>query len=256
MHSSLDLEGGRALVTGGSGAIGAAVVEELACSGVDVVVGYGSDEAGAASAVERAEDHGVDALAVQTDVTDEEAVEQLVERAADSGDLRVLVTCAGVTDPHSISEVTRDALERVLSVNVTGTALVAREAVKHMRTSAGGDGGAVVAVSSVAADLGTVDTTYATAKGGIESFVRALSRELGHEDVRANVVSPGLVDTPMNDAIIEHLEKQRFRGHETVDTLLDRYEATPAEVAAAVRFLVEHGFITGEVLHVDGGMSL
>lgn len=253
MNMNPDSTNSRALVTGGSGAIGAAVVENLARYGWDVVIGYRSNKEGAVDVVERAEQHGVDAQTVRADVTDEEAVQRLVECAVGGGDLRALVTCAGVTDPHSISEVTDETLEHILSINVTGTALVAREAVEHMRTR---EGGVVVAVSSVAAELGTVDTTYATAKGGIESFVRALARELGHEGVRANIVSPGPVDTPMNDAIVEHLEQQRFRGHETVDTLLDRYEATPEEVADAVRFLIEHKFITGEVLHIDGGMSL
>ncbi|MFB6309249.1 MAG: SDR family NAD(P)-dependent oxidoreductase [Haloarculaceae archaeon] len=248
----MDLADSVALVTGGSGAIGQAVAEELARAGASVAVGYHSDEEGAQRAVERAEAHGVTARALQADVTDEDAAAGLVEQAAAMGDLRALVVCAGVTDPHAIEDLDAETLDRVLSVNVTGAANVARPAVEQFR----GKGGAVVAVSSVAADLGTVDATYATAKAGLQGFVRALARELGPEGVRANVVAPGPVDTPMNDRIVEFLEAQRFRGHDTVDTLLDRYEAQPEEVAEAVRFLVTHEFITGEILRVDGGLSL
>jgi 3-oxoacyl-[acyl-carrier protein] reductase len=113
-----------------------------------------------------------------------------------------------------------------------------------------------VLVTSVAAEMGTVDAGYATAKAGLHGFVRALARECGADGVRVNAVVPGPVESPMNDDVLEHLETTRFRGHRTVDTLLDRYEAQPEEVAAAVRFLATQAFVTGEFLHVDGGMSL
>ncbi|MFB6074755.1 MAG: SDR family NAD(P)-dependent oxidoreductase [Haloarculaceae archaeon] len=252
----MDLAESVALVTGGSGAVGQAVVEELARSGADVTVGYHTDEAGAEAAVEAARAHGVDARAVQADLTDEDDAERLVADAAEQGDLRALVTAAGVTDPGPLADLDAERLERLLAVNVGGTVAVTRAASERMRTGAGGPGGAIVAVSSVAAEMGTVDAGYAAAKGGVDGFVRAVARELGAEGVRANVVAPGPVETPMNDDVVASLEARRFRGHGTVDTLLDRYEATPGEVAAAARFLLSHGFVTGEVLHVDGGMSL
>lgn len=249
----MNLSDRTALVTGGSGAVGRAVVDELAAAGADVTVGYHENDEHAERAVRNAQDHGVDARAVQADVTDPQAVADLVSRADEGSDLGVVVTAAGVTEPTSIEELTPAVLDRVLQVNVTGTASVARAAVERFRA---GDGGAIVAVSSVAAEIGSVDASYATAKGGLHGLVRALARECGADGIRANAVAPGPVDSPMNDRIVESLEDRRFRGHRTVDTLLDRYEATPAEVAEAVRFLAEHEFVTGEVLHVDGGMSL
>lgn len=242
-----------ALVTGGSGVVGSAVVERLAAAGADVTVGYHDDAEGADAAVAAAREHGVEATAVQADLTDEAAAERLIEVADADGDFGVVVSAAGVTAPVPIEEVTADHLERVLSINVTGTANVVRPAVERFRDHGRG---AIVAVSSVAAEMGTVDTTYATAKGGLQGFVRALARECGADGIRANVVAPGPVDSPMNDGIVESLESRRFRGHESVDTLLDRYEATPAEVADAAVFLARNEFVTGEVLHVDGGMSL
>lgn len=249
----MDLSDRSALVTGGSGAVGRAVVAELAAAGADVTVGYHQDRESAEAAAASARERGVVATPVQADVTDAEDVEALVDAANEDDDLGVVVAAAGVTRPTPIEDLTPDILDAVLDVNVTGTATVARAAVERLR---GNDGGAIVAVSSVAAEIGSVDASYATAKGGVHGLIRALARECGPDGIRANAVAPGPVDSPMNDRIVESLEERRFRGHRTVDTLLDRYEATPAEVADAVRFLAEHDFVTGEVLHVDGGMSL
>lgn len=255
----MDIAERTALVTGGSGVVGSAIVERLAAAGADVTVGYHSDRDGAEAAVEAARDHGVEARAVRADLTDEDEAAELVDRADADDDLGVVIAAAGVTEPVPIEDLTAEHLERVLSINLTGTANVLRPAVDRLRSNGRGcDGGAgaVVAVSSVAAEIGSVDASYATAKGGLQGFVRAIARECGADGIRANVVAPGPVDSPMNDAIVEYLEDRRFRGHETVDTLLDRYEATPAEVAEAAVFLARHDFVTGETLRVDGGMSL
>lgn len=252
----MSLADANALVTGGSGAIGRAVVDALADAGADVTVGYRSDEAGARKAVAAAERHGVDARAVAADVTDDADVAALVDRAAAEQPVTVLVNCAGVTDPHALDEFDRESFRRSLVVNVESATAVTHEVVARLREADRETGAAVVNVSSVAAEIGSVDTSYAASKAGIHGLTRALARELGADGVRVNAVAPGPVDTPMNDRIVEFLEEQRFRGHETVDTLLDRYEAQPEEVAAAVRFLAAQEFVTGEILHVDGGMSL
>jgi len=248
----MELPDGSALVTGGSGAIGTAVVEELARGGMDVAVGYHSDAAGGDAAAAVARDHGVAAETVRADVTDPDDAARLVATAGELGALAVVVNSAGVTDPHPIDDLPPETLRESLAVNVEGAVNVARAAVDRLR----GTEGAVVNVSSVAGEIGTVGTSYGTAKAGLLGFTRSLAREVGSDGVRVNAVAPGPVDTPMNDAILEYLEQRRFCGHRTVDSLLDRYEAQPAEVATAVRFLAGHEFVTGEVLHVDGGMSL
>ncbi|WIV65914.1 SDR family NAD(P)-dependent oxidoreductase [Natrialbaceae archaeon AArc-T1-2] len=240
-----------ALVTGGSGAIGRATAEALADDGLNVAVGYFRDESAALESATAVEARGQKATAVQGDVSDRTDASRLVDAALELGPLCTVVNAAGVVDPGSIDDAPT-SLERTLAVNVEGAVNVTAEAIDYLRKTDGN----VVNVASVAATIGSVDTTYATSKAGLLGFTRALAREVGPDGVRVNAVAPGPVDTPMNDVITESLEDRRFRGHHTVDTLLDRYEATPEEVADAVRFVASHEFITGEVLHVDGGMSV
>lgn len=249
----MDLAGTRAVVTGGSGAVGAAVVEEFARAGADLTVAYHTDEAGARDAAERAREHGVAADVAAADLTDPDAAEQLVDGAAAAGEFATLVDCAGSTTLLPVDEATGEALREEFAVNVAALANVCAPAVDHFGERGGG---AVVALASDAGELGTVSAPYAAAKAGVVGYVRALAREVGADGVRVNAVAPGPVDSPMNDEVVESLEERRFRGHRTVDSLLDRYEATPEEVASAVRFLAEHEFVTAEVLHVDGGMNV
>lgn len=240
-----------ALVTGGSGAVGRAVAPMLARSGFNVAIAYYRDKAGASTAAEAVREYGQRATIVQADVRDTEETAALVKQAATLGPVALLVNGAGAVDPGPIDEAP-DSIGELLAVNVEGAINVTTPAIEQLREN----DGSVVNISSVAAVRGTVDTTYATSKAGLVGFTRSLAREVGPDGVRVNAVAPGPVDTPMNDTITDSLEDRRFRGHHTVDTLLDRYEATPEEIASAVRFLATHKFITGEVLHVDGGMAL
>lgn len=239
------------LVTGGSGSIGRAIAPAFAKTGFDVAVAYHRDENGAQTTVEAVEEHGQRAMSIQADISEREEAASVVEHAVELGPVSVVVNAAGTINPGSIEEAPA-AIGQSLAVNVEGAINVTAPAIDHLRR----ENGSVINVSSVAAVSGTVDTTYASAKAGLLGFTRALAREVGPDGIRVNAVAPGPVDTPMNDEIVESLEDRRFRGHHTVDTLLDRYEATPEEVASAVQFLATHEFITGEVLHVDGGMAL
>jgi 3-oxoacyl-[acyl-carrier protein] reductase len=239
------------LVTGGSGSIGRAVALSFAQAGFDVAVAYHRNNDGARKTATTVEDHGQRATVMQADISNREAAAAVVEQAGDLGPLSVVVNAAGTIDPGPIEDAPA-TIRQLLAVNVEGAINVTTPAVERLRRR----NGSVVNVVSAAAVCGTVDTTYATSKAGLLGFTRALAREVGQDGIRVNAVAPGPVDTPMNDAITESLEDRRYRGHHTVETLLDRYEATPEEVASAIRFLAIHEFITGEVLHVDGGMAL
>lgn len=239
------------LVTGASRGIGRATALRLAEEGHDVVVNYRESEEAAREVVEAVEQRGRDAVAVQADVSDSDAVRRMVERAADRGGLDAVVNNAGIVRPALAEETTDEDWAAVLDTNLTGAFYVARAAVPHLRASEGD----LVNVSSIGGTAGTVDASYAASKAGLHGLTRALARELGPDGVQVNAVAPGPVETSLNDAILAHLEATGFRGHENLDTHLPEYATSPETVADAVAYLVGAEYVHGEVLNLNGGMQ-
>jgi NAD(P)-dependent dehydrogenase (short-subunit alcohol dehydrogenase family) len=190
------------LVTGASRGIGAATAVRAAEAGYDVVVNYGRDEAAARAVVARVEALGRRAWAVQADVSVEAEVMAMyatVDR--ECGALHGLVNNAGVVDVQCrVDAMSVARLRRMFDINVLGSFVCAREAVRRMSTRHGGAGGAIVNVSSVAATLGSggwyVD--YAASKGAIDTFTVGLAKEVANEGIRVNAVRPGLIDTEIH----------------------------------------------------------
>jgi len=236
------LEGKRALVTGGSRGIGAAIVRELARAGADVVLGY---RTGAAEA--EAVAHETGARAVQADVSSAEEAARLVEEA---GRLDILVNNAGHTRDGLLARMPDEDWRDVIETNLSSVFYTCRAVTRPMLKQRGG---AIVNVSSIVGVRGNWgQTNYAASKAGIIGFTKSLARELGPRGVRANVVAPGYVDTRLTEALPEEAKQQMLRA-----TPLGRF-GEPADVAGAVRFLCsgEAAFITGEVLLVDGGLGM
>ena len=240
--SFCSLEGKSALVTGGSRGIGRAIAVELAAAGASVVVGYRSGrEEAEAVAVE------IGGRAVQADVSDPEAARALVEAA---GELDVLVNNAGLTRDGLLARMPDDDWRAVIDTNLSSVFHTCRAAVRGMMKRRAG---AIVNVSSIVGVHGNWgQTNYAASKAGIIGFTKALARELGSRNVRANVVAPGYVTTRLTDALPEEATETMLRN-----TPLGRL-GSPEDVAAAVRFLCsdEASFVTGEVLLVDGGLGM
>jgi 3-oxoacyl-[acyl-carrier protein] reductase len=235
------------IVTGGTGAVGRAVVRD---ADGDVTFSYRSDADAADDLVAEAPERRT---AVRMDVRDADSVASFAERAAaELGTVDGVVHTVGVVDPAPIEASTDEAFERVVDTNLTGAYRVARATIDHLRASAG----SLVVVSSVGGTSGTVDVAYAASKAGLHGLVRALAREAGDDGVRVNAVAPGPVESPMNDAVVDYLESRAFHGHGDVDTHLPTYACEPAEVARAVRFLLETGYTQGQVVAVDGGMTI
>jgi NAD(P)-dependent dehydrogenase (short-subunit alcohol dehydrogenase family) len=244
---------GVALVTGGSRGIGAAAAGLLAQRGWHVCIGYRQQSEHALNVVATCEAAGVRAVAVRADVAIEADVVALFAAADSLGPVTVLVNNAGVVDRQArVDELTRARLDRMLAVNVVGSFLCAREAVRRMSTAHGGGGGAIVNVSSIAATLGSPGeyVDYAASKAAVDTLTRGLAREIADEGVRVNCVRPGLVDTEI------HASGGRpDRVEQMQDGVPMRRSGTALEIARAIVWLCsdEASYVTGALLDVGGG---
>jgi NAD(P)-dependent dehydrogenase (short-subunit alcohol dehydrogenase family) len=242
------------IVTGGSRGIGAAVCVAAAGAGWDVVVDYVRDAGAAADVVGRITSSGGNALAVQADVRDSAGVEALFA-AADAwrGPLTGLVNNAGISGGLArVDEVSEQALREVLEVNVAGPFLCAGAAVRRMSTRHGGAGGAIVNISSRAAELGGPGeyVHYAASKAAIDTLTVGLAREVATEGIRVNAVAVGLVDTEFHAAAGEPGRPDRIRPSVPMQR-----SGAPEEIAAAVVWLLSDAasYTTATVLAVSGG---
>ncbi|WP_248517906.1 SDR family NAD(P)-dependent oxidoreductase [Salinarchaeum laminariae] len=238
------------LVTGASRGIGRSTALALADEH-DVAIAYNQSADAAAEVAVAARDRGAEAVTVQADVTDSDAVEEMVDAAADElGGLDAVVNNAGVVDPDSLDDLDDDQWDRVLQTNLTGAFYVTRAAIDYLQP-----GGDVVFVSSIGGTAGTVDASYAASKAGLHGLTRALAREYGEDGVQVNAVAPGPVETSMNDDILGFLEEIEFRGHENLDTHLPEYACDPADVADTIEYLLGNEYVQGEIVNVNGGMQ-
>lgn len=236
-----------ALVTGGSGGIGAATCRALSAAGHYVLVGYG----GNADAAEKvAADCPGDAEAIHVDVTDEDSVTAAVARATEVGTLAVVVNNAGVTNDDLLLRLDADRFDQTIEVNLRGAYLVSRAAMRPMLRSRFGR---IVNIASVVALRGNAgQTAYAASKAGLIGFSKSLAREIGRKGVTVNVVAPGFVATAMTDALPAEA-REALLGQAPTGRAVEA-----DEVAATVAFLASDaaGSITGAVVPVDGGAGI
>jgi 3-oxoacyl-[acyl-carrier protein] reductase len=245
---NLTLHGKRALVTGGSRGIGAAIVKRLAREGAHVAFTYVSkpDEANKTAAA--AQELGVRAFAFEADSADPQAVVAAVERtASELGGIDILVNNAGIASMAPIDRVSLEDFDHTFAINVRAVFVATQAAIKHMR-----DGGRIVNIGSCNAERMPFagGATYAMSKSALQGLVKGLARDLGPRGITVNNVQPGPVDTDLNPAQGEFAEMLKKL------MALPRY-STPDEIAAMVAYLVssEAGFVTGASLTIDGGFT-
>jgi len=246
------------LVTGGSRGIGAATARLAAAQGWDVAINYARDKAAAETVADAVRALGRRALTLCADVADEGQVRAMfakLDRHAEEGfgPLVGLVNNAGVVDVAArVDEMSGARLQRMFAVNVFGTMVCAREAVRRMSTRHGGQGGAIVNLSSVAARLGSPGqyVDYAAAKAAVDAFTLGLAREVAAEGVRVNAVRPGIIDTDIHAS-----GGQPERAKRLAPTLPMQRPGTPDEVAQAIVWLLSTAasYTTGALLDVSGG---
>ena len=242
------LENKRALVTGGSRGIGAAIVKRLAREGAHVALTYVSKPDQANETVTAARALGVRALAIQADSADAAAVVLAVERTvAELGGIDILVNSAGIAVMAPLDDYRLEDLDHTLAVNVRAAFVATQAAAKHMKT-----GGRIITIGSCNAERMPFEggAAYAMSKAALVGLVKGLARDLGPRGITVNNIQPGPIDTDMNPA-----------DGDFADTLrklmaLPRYGAAE-EIAALVAYLAgpEAGFVTGASLSIDGGFT-
>ncbi|HJS02668.1 MAG TPA: SDR family oxidoreductase [Variovorax sp.] len=242
------------LITGGSRGIGAATALLAAQRGFAVAVNYASNSLAADEVVRAIRDQGGRAMSVQADVGDEAQVKAMFEKVdAKFGPLGALVNNAGVVDVQArVDEMTVARLERMLRINVIGSFVCAREAVRRMSTRHGGSGGAIVNLSSAAARLGSPGqyVDYAASKGAIESFTIGLAKEVAEEGIRVNAVRPGLIDTEIHAS-----GGMPDRAFQLASSVPMKRTGSAQEVANGIVWLLteEASYVTGTFLDITGG---
>lgn len=244
-----------AIVTGGSRGIGAATSILLAKAGYLVVVNYVSNAQAAKAVVAQIEKAGGKAVAVQGDVASEKEIIALFKSADQLGSLKVLINNAGVIDLKGrVDEMSAERLARMFTINITGSFLCAREAIKRMSTRHGGSGGSIVNLSSAAATLGApgMFVDYAASKGAIDTFTIGLAREVAAEGIRVNAVRPGIIDTDIHASGGEPDRVAQMRSQIPMQR-----EGTALEVAEAIVWLASEkaSYVIGACLSVSGGRS-
>lgn len=242
------------LVTGGSRGIGAAACLAAARHGWRVAVNYTSNEEAANAVVSEIKKAGGDAVAIKGDVGNAADIVSMFE-AVDKhfGRLDGLVNNAGIVDYVArVDEMSAERLERMMRINVTGSILCAGEAVRRMSTRHGGQGGAIVNISSMAAVIGgpAQYVDYAASKAAIDTLTIGLSREVAAEGIRVNAIRPGIIETDIHAS-----GGQPDRPREMASSIPMKRSGQAEEVADAIVYLLSPSasYITGAILNVSGG---
>lgn len=242
------------LITGGGRGIGAATALLAAQRGYAVAVNYASNSLAADEVVRTIRANGGAAMAVQADVGDEAQVLAMFQKVdARFGRLTALVNNAGVVDVQArVADMSVARLERMFRINVIGSFICAREAVRRMSTKYGGAGGAIVNISSGAARLGSPDqyVDYAASKGAIDTFTIGLAKEVAAEGIRVNAVRPGLIDTEIHAS-----GGMPDRAFDLAPTVPMQRTGSADEIAGAILWLLspEASYTTMALLDVTGG---
>ena len=240
-----------ALVTGASRGIGRAIALQLAAEGAKIAINFAGNTAKAEEVKSEIESAGGSAMLVQADVADIQAVDEMVQKVVDAyGKIDILVNNAGITRDNLLMRMKPDDFDNVINTNLKGVFNCMKSVTKIMMKQRSGR---IVNMASIVAITGNAgQTNYAAAKAGIIGFSKSAAKEFASRGITINVVAPGFIDTDMTAVIPDKIKDEMLKG-----IPLSRM-GTADDVAQAVKFLVsdQASYITGQVLRVDGGMSM
>ncbi len=247
----MTVSGRVALVTGGSRGIGRAIVEALAKNGAKVAFVYNSNAAAAEDVVKALAEQGCEVWAIQADVRSKEAADKVVADVAEKwGKVEILVNNAGIIRDKLLATMEAADWQAVIDTNLTSVFNFCQAATRQMMSQRYGR---IINMSSVAADVSNPgQANYAASKGGVEGFTRCIATELARRGVTANAVAPGFIETDMTEAVVN------AAGAEIKKKIPVRRLGLPDDIANAVLFFAadESSYVTGQVLKVDGGLTL
>ena len=247
----INLDGKKALVTGASRGIGKAIAIRLATEGVSVGVNYNASEQEAAKVVDEIQSLGGKAIILKGSVADSLEVQSLIQAAEDElGGLDILVNNAGITKDNLIMRLPEEDWDQVIDTNLKGAFLCTKAALRSMVRQRSGR---IINMSSVVAITGNAgQSNYTAAKAGLIGFTNTVAKEVASRGITVNAIAPGFIETQMVDAISSQLQQK----------ILERiplgYFGTPEDVAGVVAFLASEDarYVTGQVIGIDGGLSL
>lgn len=245
------LEGKTALVTGASRGIGRAIAIELAQAGADVAVNYAGSEQAAEEVVQQIESMGRRAFKVKADVASSAQVEEMVKQVLERFEkLDILVNNAGITRDNLIMRMKEEEFDQVMNTNLKGVFNCIKAVTRPMMKQRSGK---IINISSVVATLGNAgQANYVAAKAGVIGLTKSAAKELASRNIYVNAVAPGFIETDMTDKLPQEMREQLLS-----QIPLARL-GQPEQIAKVVRFLAseESSYMTGQTLHVDGGMYM
>lgn len=247
----MKLEGKKALVTGASRGIGRAIALALAAEGADVAVNYAGSEAAAKAVAAEIEAMGRKAIVIQADISSHEKSAEMIDQVVkEFGRIDILVNNAGITRDGLLMRMKEEDWDAVLTTNLKGVFNCTKSAVKYMMKQKSGK---IVSISSVVGLMGNAgQANYAAAKAGVIGFTKAVAKEVAARGINVNAVAPGFIKTDMTSVLSEKVVENLVAG-----IPLSRLGESE-DIAKAVVFLVsdDANYITGQTLHVDGGMVM
>ncbi len=245
------LKGKTAIVTGASRGIGKAIAEQLALNGANIVLNYRTNVNAVEEVLNSLKQKGVEAVAVQADVSKTDEAQKLIQSAIDNfGKIDILVNNAGITKDNLLMRMTEEDFDTVIDVDLKGVFNCIKSASKIMLKQRYGK---IINISSVVGLAGNAgQVNYAAAKAGVIGITKSAAKELGSRSITVNAIAPGFITTEMTDVLSDKVKQ------ESINNIPLKHFGKPSDVAMAVVFLASDmaNYITGQVIQVDGGMLM